>query len=168
MRLSLMLAASLLCGVALALFVLARQNSGADTAFGQPRVERRTQLRGPRSPDAIWDTLGATNVRLDPPKAPYVSSFPSTVSALNGETLTVAGFMLPLGASGATHHFLLSKYSPVCFFCPPGQPNESIEVNSTSAFVPTQDLVTITGHFALQKCSADGMFYRLDNADLAS
>lgn len=166
LRLAALLAAGACVGVALALLVVNEQNSGPDTAFGQPRVELRSQLRMPHSPDAIWTTLQATRVRNDPAKGLYVASFPRAVSALAGQTLSVSGFMLPLEAKGTTTHFLLSKYTPVCFFCPPGQPNEIIEVQSSSAVVPSQDLVTVTGRFGLQKNGDGGLFFRLEQATL--
>jgi len=134
--------------------------------LGQPRLEREAQSRLPRSSDPLWRILKTTKVREDTAHGLFTASYPPAVTALVGRRISVSGFMLPLEAKGEAHHFLLSKYTPVCFFCPPGQPNEVLEVWSPNSIAPTTDEVTVTGRFGLQKDSGMGLFFRLDDADI--
>ncbi len=137
------------------------------SAFGQPAAERQAQAALPRSDDPLWTLLGSTAVTEDRAHGAFAARFPQAVSALGGRTLTVSGFMLPLETKSETDHFLLSRNTPVCPFCPPGRPNEVIEVHASGPVVPDTDEITVTGRFALQHDAAAGLFFRLDGADVS-
>ena len=166
LRLAMILMAGLFFGIALALLVVIFRNANQAGASGQPPVERAAQRRLPHSTDPLWATLGATEVRQDPAKGIFTAAFPPKVKAMAGQTLTVSGFMLPLDAGMATQHFLLSKYTPVCPFCPPGAPNEVIEVRSTSPIYIYDQQIEVTGRFSLQNDGDAGLFFRLDQAQV--
>ena len=137
------------------------------SALGQPAAERRAQAALPRSGDPVWTLLGSTAVTEDRAHGVFAARFPPAVAALGGRTLTVSGFMLPLEAGGETNHFLLSRNTPVCPFCPPGRPNEVIEVRSSGPVYPDTGEVAVTGRFSLQHDASAGLFFRLDDADVA-
>jgi hypothetical protein len=145
--------------------LLLRGCSDAALDFGQPRVERETQERLAQSSDPIWSTLGTTEIGEDQQRGVFTARFPADVQALAGKTVSVDGFMQPLESNVETHHFLLSKRTPVCPFCPPGQPNEVIEVYSTPVVVPTTAEITVTGRFNIQ--AKGGLFFQLYDADVS-
>lgn len=161
-----MAAATLLLVGAVAIigFLLRPTEEGED--LGQPRVERLAQRRLPQSTDPVWNVLRQTRVREDDRSGTFTAEFPSAVQSLSGRQITVEGYMLPLDSKHLTNHFLLSKYTPVCPFCPPGQPNEVIEVYSSDPMVPSQDKIAVMGRFGVHQDSGAGLFFRLDGADV--
>ena len=68
----------------------------------------------------------------------------------------------------ARHHFILSRYSPECPFCPAGGPTETIEVFADQPVGATQLMVTIEGVFNVQGNMDAGLFYRLFHAKTVS
>jgi len=74
--------------------------------------------------------------------------------------------VLPLDGSDHTKHFLLTRRTPVCMFCPPGEPNEVVEVFSPRAIVWTDKLVTVTGPLSLINNGEKGMFFRISDAQV--
>jgi hypothetical protein len=141
--------------------------ASAALAAAQPADERAAQKQLPQAHDAFWTTLHTTQIKEDVRRGMFLAIHSPQVKALAGQTLTVSGFMLPLEADGmTTTHFLLSKYTPVCFFCPPGQPNEFVEVRTTRPVKAGYDLIKVSGRFALQSNGEQGLFFRLDGASV--
>ena len=139
---------------------------GASTAGAQIQGdgERARQAGLPQSGSAYWSLLRRTKIGMDEARGRFTASHPAAVKALAGQTITMTGFMLPLDAGKQVRHFLLSKYTPVCAFCPPGEPNEVVEVTAGSP-VPYRDkLVSVTGKFALADNGEQGLFFRLGGA----
>jgi len=54
-----------------------------------------------------------------------------------------------MDANRKSEHFRLSKYTPVCFFCPPGEPNEVVEMVAEKALPVSDDLISATGKISL-------------------
>ena len=160
------LAAAAACAVASALAGVLIWRAG-QPSFGQPAAERQAQSALPRSQDPLWTLLGSTTITEDRTRGVFEARFPTPVSALGGRTITVSGFMLPLEAQTQTEHFLLSRNTPVCPFCPPGRPNEVIEVRSSGPVYTDTGEVTVTGRFGLQDDASAGLFFRLDDAEVS-
>ena len=129
--------------------------------FGQPADERAAQKALPQSDSALWGVLRRTRISEDVKRGLFSASFPADVTALDGQTVTLTGFMLPIDAKTRTKHFLLSKYTPVCFFCPPGEPNEVVEVVADKAQPVSDDLVSVTGKLSLIDNAEKGLFFRI-------
>lgn len=134
------------------------------TAGFQPSDERSVQDALPKAHDALWDTLYKTKIEVDKKTGDYSATFPNEVQKLNGQTIKISGFMLPLENSEKFTHFLLSKRTPTCFFCPPGEPNEIIEVYAAKPTEWVEDLVTYEGKFQLTRNKENGIFFRMLNA----
>ncbi|HEY0265209.1 MAG TPA: DUF3299 domain-containing protein, partial [Rhizomicrobium sp.] len=83
------------------------------------------------------------------------------VKALAGTPVTVNGFVLPLDGSDHTRHFLLTRNTPVCMFCPPGEPNEVVEITAPKPIPWTDKIVTVTGPLALINNGEKGMFFQI-------
>ncbi len=65
----------------------------------------------------------------------YDLSFFPLVTALNGKTIKIAGFALPLEFEGTlAKEFLLVPYVGACIHAPPPLPNQIIYVSSKSGF----------------------------------
>lgn len=152
----LLLAASLLLAQAMG------ASAQAQSGFGQAPGERNAQLRLPKSTAPLWTTLRKTRIGEDAKRGLYTASFPPEVRALDGAQVTLSGFMLPMDTAQKSKHFLLARYTPVCFFCPPGEPNEVVEVVSRSGVKLTGGLITLSGRMTLTNDGEKGLFFRLD------
>lgn len=132
----------------------------------QPADERKAQDALPKAKDTLWTTLYKTKITLDEQKGIYHASFPDDVKKLNGQTVKISGFMLPLESTEKFKHFLLSKRTPTCYFCPPGEPNEVIEVFADKATDWDENLLTYEGKFELTDNGEKGIFFKMTDATL--
>jgi uncharacterized protein len=133
-----------------------------DAPWGQPAEERAAQRSLPRSSAPLWAVLAHTRIGENAKTGYYTVAFPMDVKALNGQTVTLSGFMLPLDAQRRSRHFLLAKYTPVCAFCPPGEPNEVVEVTVAQGVAVTDRLLTVSGKLTLIDNAEKGLFFRVD------
>lgn len=132
----------------------------------QPLDERKAQDSLPKSQHPMWQTLGKTKVIVDKKEGYYSAKFPPEVKALSGKPVTINGFMLPLESTEKFKHFLLSKRTPTCPFCPPGEPNEVIDVWTVASIAYSEDLITVKGTFELMNDKEMGLFFKLKQAAL--
>lgn len=133
----------------------------------QPPGERAAQDKLPQSKSPLWTQLAHCAVHFDDKSALYSIALTPAVKAMNGQTVTANGFVLPLDGSDKTRHFLLTKRTPVCMFCPPGEPNEVIEVTSDKPVDWTDNLVTLRGRFELINNGEKAIFFTLRDAQPA-
>lgn len=115
-----------------------------------------------------WDTLKQVKYAQEGSK--YVIDFAAPLEKLDGKTVALKGFMLPLseGTTGKQAHFLLSAYPLAdCFFCFPGGPEALVEIKAAKPVPFAYEAVVIEGKLALLKNDAQGMFYRLTDAQAA-
>ena len=133
----------------------------------QPADERARQALMPRSNDPIWSILQKSRISADQQRGLFLADNPPEVVALDGREMTVSGFILALDPSPRFNHFLLTRNTPVCAFCPPGQPNEAIEVYTTRPLRYTGGPVTVKGRFKLENNAEAGLFFRLEVAELS-
>jgi hypothetical protein len=153
--------------LAVALGVLAPGLARAITLLPtQPTDERQRQKPMPISPDALWTTLRTTRIVGDLKSGVYRAEPPAAVQGLAGRDITITGFMLPLDPSSHFNHFILTRNTPVCPFCMPGEPNEVVEVYTTGFVTYSADLVAVTGHFGLEDSGQTGLFFRLERATM--
>ena len=150
----------LLCGADGA--IAAVKTVPKDGTFGQPADEQAAQMGLPQSDASLWAVLRETKVSEDAKRGLYTASFPADVTALSGQTVSLTGFMLPIDSWTRSKHFLLSKYTPVCAFCPPGAPNEVVEVITPKSIPVTEAMIIVTGKFYLAHDSEKGLFFRID------
>jgi hypothetical protein len=145
-------------------FTLETTTTYTSTITLQPTDERSAQDDLPKAKDALWDTLYKTKVKVDDKTGTYSATFPDDVKKLNGKTVKISGFMLPLENTEKFKHFLLSRRTPTCFFCPPGAPNEIVEVYASKPTEWIEDLVTYEGKFELMENKEMGVFFKMTNA----
>lgn len=137
---------------------------------GQAQVqepgERDAQARLPQGQSPLWARLRTTRISEDDARGIFTAQHPPAVRALVGKTLSLPGFIMPLESQTRGNHFLLSKYTPVCAFCPPGEPNEVVEVHTAQPIVYTNRLVTVTGRFGLENNGDNGLFFQMSGAQV--
>lgn len=120
----------------------------------------------PASKDKAWDLLRHSKVELDFKQGTYVATHPADVQAMNGKEMEIVGYVTPVKSEFAFHHFLLMPYAPGCAFCPPPDFNEIVEVESTSDIRAGTGLFRVRGIFSTQNNGKDGLFFRIDKADV--
>jgi hypothetical protein len=129
--------------------------------IGQPSDERAAQSQLPHAPSPIWMKFLTSRVSYNNHNGLYSIAISPEVSQLAGKPITINGFVLPLDASDHTSHFLLTRNTPVCMFCPPGQPNEVVEVISPHPILWTDKIVSVTGPLRLINNGEKGMFFQV-------
>ena len=138
-----------------------------DTSGGatdQPEDERKAQEALPKSKDKVWEDLSHTKVKLDEKTGLFNMQYSDSVKALEGKSMAVTGFMMPLEGGEEQKHFLLCKRTPTCPFCMPGGPTEVIEINSDTPVKWVDDMVRIEGALKLLPANDNGMLYQLNGA----
>lgn len=130
----------------------------------QPMEERKEQEALPMSQNPLWQQLQKTKVTADEKSGYFNAKIPPEVKALSGKELTVNGFMMPLENTDKFKHFLLAKRTPTCPFCPPGEPNEIIDVWTKKPVAYDDAMVTVKGTFELMNDRDMGLFFKLKNA----
>jgi hypothetical protein len=133
---------------------------------GQPADERAVQAALPKSQSPIWGKFLQSKVSYNNHTGIYSIAVTPEVKGLAGKQITVNGFVLPLDGSDQTSHFLLTRNTPVCMFCPPGEPNEVVEVMSPHPIAWTDKIVTVTGPLSLINNGEKGMFFRIAANDV--
>lgn len=134
----------------------------------QPAEERARQQALPKSADPIWLTLAHTRVITDLEHGLFVAQHPADVRALDGKEVSITGFFLQTGIMSRTNRFILTRFTPVCPFCPPGAPNEAVDVVLEGFTNQRSGLVTVKGRLHLNSDSTTGLFFRLDQAAFSS
>jgi hypothetical protein len=116
-----------------------------------------------QSDDQMWKNFARCKVKTNQDLS-YSITYISGVKALNGKRVTISGFMLPLEAKEKFTHFLLSKNAPTCAYCPPGGPNEVVEVFSAKPTFWKENLITLEGTLILVTDGKKGAFFQMKDA----
>jgi len=127
----------------------------------QPAEERAAQDRLPMSQSPLWAKFLECKVSYNNRNGIYSIAMTPDVKAIAGKTVSLNGFVLPLDGSDHTKHFLLTRRTPVCMFCPPGEPNEVAEIVTQRSVVWTNKIVTVTGPLSLINNGEKGMFFKI-------
>ena len=94
------------------------------------------------------------------------ATFPESIQQQDGDTVQVAGFVLPLEPDLEQKYFLLTSSPPHCFFHIPGGPAGVIEVFADDGIEASWDPVRLQGKLELVKLSETGVIYQLLNAEV--
>lgn len=113
----------------------------------------------PSAPQITWAALAQAK------GSPDGVVFPVALRPLDGKTVTVTGFMVPLEAKAEQTRFLLTENPTDCEFCLEGGPASFIEVRSAPLRFSPKPL-TMVGRIKLLREDASGMYYRLTEAQL--
>ncbi|MDP3383192.1 MAG: DUF3299 domain-containing protein [Phenylobacterium sp.] len=135
--------------------------SGQSPMVEELASERALQLTLPTADGPQWAKLRKTKVWVDEPTQLFRASHPAEVRALAGKPFKIQGFMLPLEMAERTTRFLISPYTPVCFYHPPAEPNEVIEVWLKRPIRAGYHLVEVEGVLALTDNGEKGLFFQI-------
>ena len=139
----------------------------AVSAFNsQPADERKAQQALPQSKDPMWEKLAKTKISFDDKKGLYSATYPEEIKAIEGKPFAINGFMMPLEATETFNRFILSRRPPSCPFCPPGEPNEIIEVFTQKPTKWREEAITVSGTFGFTNQQELGMFFTLKQATI--
>jgi len=120
-----------------------------------------------------WNTLAMVNSesKFDDMMGMVVKTATPTAIAetLNGEEITIRGFVIALDAKAKLKHFMFSRYPQnMCFFCGAAGPESAMQVflNEGETIDYTKDKIEIRGTLNIQKGDPSGLIYTLSNAEL--
>ncbi|MDA0683996.1 MAG: DUF3299 domain-containing protein [Bacteroidetes bacterium] len=95
----------------------------------------------------------------------YTPQFTEDISSLDGQTVTLSGFMIPLDFSEMQTNFLISAFpGDGCYFHMPGGPNSIAEVQAEEGVEFTYDTVQVEGKFVVLKDDPYGLLFRIVDA----
>ncbi len=112
-----------------------------------------------------WRTLA--RVELVKRGAKMAPDFSKDIAALDGKTIKVQGFMIPLDIGDSQKRFLLVAAPPHCSFCLPAGPDSMIEIRAVKGVRYQFEAVSLSGKFALLRDDPAGLYYRLTDAVIA-
>ncbi|MBX9708676.1 MAG: DUF3299 domain-containing protein [Caulobacteraceae bacterium] len=138
--------------------------SAADPLAAELAEERAMQLNLPTADGPMWRVLRQTRITIDERSQLFQAAHPQSVRDMAGGRITLQGYMLPLESSLRTRHFLISPYTPVCFFHPPAEPNEVIEVTLRRPIPAGYHRVEVTGVLTLADNGEKGLFFQMNGA----
>ena len=157
-----MIARRLLTAVSLGLAA-----TGAGAMTNQPLTPaQRAMVAHYTNNDPEWSVLRQAQVGEDRAKGLLTAQFPPAVQALSGKPFRISGFISPLESSPDTRHFIVTRRSTTCPFCPPNEPTEAVEVKLDAPARFTDAEVIVTGRLSLTGSSDEGLFYTLSGAKL--
>ena len=98
----------------------------------------------------------------------FKPGFPKELTALDGQEVTVKGFMFPLDAAGKQKLFLFGPFPVSCPFHYHVTPALVVEVHADKSPVPfSYDAIVLKGKLELvSKDPENSTFYRLQNAEM--
>jgi len=121
----------------------------------------------PDAPGAVpWSVLSAATIKMSQGK--LAPAFPEALRPLQGKTVKLQGYILPIEAGQTHSYFLLSAWSPTCPFCLSAGPEAMVEVRARKAVKYSIDPVVVEGRLLLLDNDPGGVFYRLVEAVPAS
>ncbi len=127
-------------------------------------AQRRALL--PHSNDPFWTLLKVCEISHNAQTNSYTLVPTPEVKALSGKTIQVKGFTIPLDGSDRTSHFLIAVNTPVCFYHPPGEPNEILEVTAAAPVTWDEKIKVVEGVFAIAAAGDAGVYFKLTQARL--
>ncbi len=147
-------------GLAAAALAAAAAAAAAQEAPPGPPAETLYPL--PEVAGAVpWEWLA--DVRMAFEGIDLVPEYRPELRALDGEAVTLVGFLVPLSADGRRQ--LLSMVSPNCPYCLPGGPETFVELLADAPIAFTDEAAVVAGRLELLEDSLSGYFYRLHGAE---
>jgi hypothetical protein len=92
-------------------------------------------------------------------------SFSRNIKALNGKTIRISGYVIPVDAKGGMY-VLSSNPNSSCFFCGGAGPETimALKFKSGSPSFETDDYVSFQGRLRLNEKNIYELYYNLDDA----
>jgi hypothetical protein len=90
--------------------------------------------------------------------------FDPAILVLDGQTVKLRGYLLPVDTGTRVRHFLLSALPPSCPFCIPGGATALVEVKARTGFRFVTDPVVAEGRLNVIRTPEYGLLYQLQDA----
>ncbi len=141
-------------GLLLLLALPAAAQTQPDTLYPLPEIDGALP----------WDLLAQVTVSAADTADPGLAvSYDDEILALDGDTIKMVGFLLPLGGDGRRQ--LLSKNSPNCPFCLPTGPEGFVELLCDYPIDYSMDAVVVVGTFEIIRDAGQGYYYRMTDVE---
>lgn len=111
-----------------------------------------------------WKMLAQVQTR--PGQGQMIVSLPAAARALQGKTVRLQGFMMPLEVGAGQRHFLFTAIPPTCSFCIPAGPEGLVEVKSAEPVPYGEQAIEVEGTWQVLQDDPLGLYYRLTEARL--
>lgn len=94
-------------------------------------------------------------------------SFSRTIKALNGKTVEISGYMVPVDPKGSVY-VLSANPNSSCFFCGGSGPESVMSLNfkGKKPEFETDDYIKVKGVLRLNEKNIYELYYNLDNAEI--
>lgn len=116
--------------------------------------------------DLQWLMFHDAKITADRAAGIYSARFSPLLLKMEGQHIAITGYVLSLESASASMHFVLTRRSAGCPFCPPNEPTEAIEVFSQRFIKTTQAPITVEGRLHFVTHSDQGLFFRIDDAKI--
>jgi hypothetical protein len=115
----------------------------------------------------IWKILLSVKYKYN--KDAYVPIFEAKHKALDGQEVTLRGYMYPL-EEASQHSFFMLSYYPVniCFFCGGAGPESVVEITAKKPINFTNKPLYLKGKLKLNSTDPERLFYILLDAEQVS
>ncbi len=115
--------------------------------------------------------MADVEIKIKPdPTGKYEVEYPEfgeKARSIDGKTISLKGYMVPLKEFTGHKYFVLSAYPfNMCFFCGAAGPETVIEVYSKEEIDFTEDKITIKGKLKLNTNDPDHLMYLMEDAEL--
>jgi uncharacterized protein len=139
----------------------------AYTSVGPAGLPSAADFSASLLPDVSGVVSWKTLAQVEPVKrgGKMVPEFSKEILALDDQTVSVCGFMMPLNMTSQQRHFLLSAVPASCPFCMPAGPEAIVEVVSKRPVKFGFDPIIMSGKLSLLKNDQAGMLYRMTDAE---
>ncbi len=124
-----------------------------------------THLRlGPPAVDGAldWSQLARTGVSMF--RDGRISRFPADLHVLDGQQVTLAGYMMPFKDADRHSEFMFGALQFHCSGCMMGDLNRLVAVKAAEPVAQADGVLVIRGRLRLLEDEASPLFYRLDAA----
>lgn len=134
-----------------------------------PAATRPPAEGAPAAASGVIPWTRLQKVRLVEDNNKTQPEFDASIASLDGQEVTIEGFIMPLDQGEKQKHFLLSAYPQSCPFCSPFGPEGLVEILCKQAVPLTFKSVKIKGKFSLlRNYDESGLFYRLSDATVVT
>jgi hypothetical protein len=139
--------------------------AGASLTAFAPSTSNQTWIPGHvENNDPSWAILNGAQTAIDEAHGTMTAQFTDAIRHMDGQQLSIGGFLMPLDSRDRFTHFVLTRRNSTCPFCPPNLPTEAIEVFAAQPLEFEPNEFSVTGRFQVVAQTAEGLFYRLNNA----
>jgi hypothetical protein len=155
-------------GMAGLLLLALAQSASAQSIFGTAGGQWGPNGNGTlqHEDDLQWVAFHDAKISADRAAGIYNASFGPLLARMDGQHIAITGYILPLASTQTSTHFVLTRRSAGCPFCPPNEPTEAIEVFSNAFVKTTPAPITVEGKLHLVAHSEQGLFFRIDEAKI--